>query len=270
MECRWTMLNRFNKFTRDPCELVLLPLMPLDIKKDGRIFQIRNWHILCTTIHDVGGRILPATENRNVGLRFRFSFSASIRLSTFAGERINSIDFSYDLLSQKGKEIFFDEGKVWKVFQSIFSSDNDDDENKRKVDEKFIVNCGACWGLMWVWFPVRCLDVKCRVLIIFLIYSKTFVRVLWPPTVLLQPSCESAPMMKMFQSLNKKFVSNFWVDTAKQNRLKFSQKLFPDLFFVSNFEEKISISLRGRIKLPALETWIITTLRALFTYLLAV
>lgn len=95
--------------------------------------------------------------------------------------------FIWFAFAERQGNFFFDEGKVWKVSQSIFSSDNDDDENKRKVDEKFIVNCGACWGLMWVWFPLQCLDVKCRVLIIFLIYSKTFVQLLRPPTVLLQP-----------------------------------------------------------------------------------
>lgn len=93
--------------------------------------------------------ILPTTENRNVGLRFRFSFSAFIRLSTFAGERINSIDFSYDLLSQKGKKFLMKE-KYEKFPNRFFPPTMMMMKIKEKLMKKFIVNCGAFWGLMWV------------------------------------------------------------------------------------------------------------------------
>lgn len=83
--------------------------MPLDIKKRMEEYSKSVIDTFYAQQFTMLAGILPTTENRNVGLRFRFSFSAFIRLSSFEGERINSIDFSYDLLSQKGKKFLMKE-----------------------------------------------------------------------------------------------------------------------------------------------------------------
>lgn len=171
----------------------------------------------------------------------------------------------------------FDEGKVWKVSQSIFPSDNDDDENKRKVDEKFIVNGGACWGLMWVWFPVWCLDMKCLVssadnsLDSFKNFRRMSPTTDSLPRAARKHSPRTSPDDENVSIAKQKICFKLLGGYSKAKSLEILAKsFFPDLFFVFNCEEKISISFPERMKLPALETWIITTLRALFTYLLAV
>lgn len=175
------------------------------------------------------------------------------------------------------------ERKIWwrksiqrKVFQSIFSSDNDDDENKRKVDEKFIVNCGACWGVMWdasrkFGLKVSSVDVE-NSLDLF----KNFINAvrliktvvdLWHfsidfsslPTFLKNiPDDENVTIAKQKNCCE----TSGWIQRSKI-AWNSREKFFPIYFSIA---KRIFQSRRERMELPALETWIITTLRALVIF----